>query len=81
MIRFVLPVLLVCLGLADLAKAQTGRTAIPVLEITNGGSAGGASSLKLSKLSVDVVVIGNIATTTFDMTFYNPLNKVLEGEF
>lgn len=35
-------------------------------------------SLKI--LKIDVKVIGNMATTTMDMTFYNDNNRVLEGE-
>ncbi len=36
--------------------------------------------LGLSSLDIDVVVTGNIATTTYDMLFYNPTNAILEGE-
>ena len=36
--------------------------------------------LELAQLSIDVEVVGNVATTTFDMTFYNPNHRVLEGE-
>jgi len=39
-----------------------------------------SSPLPLDKLKIDVKVVGNIATTTFEMTFYNKLNRVLEGE-
>lgn len=38
------------------------------------------SNLGLQKLTINVAVIGNIATTTYDMLFYNPKNRVLEGE-
>ena len=38
------------------------------------------SKLKLDKLQVNVEISGNYATVTYDMTFYNALNKVLEGE-
>ncbi len=38
------------------------------------------STLGLQKLNIKVEVIGNIATTTYDMLFYNPENRVLEGE-
>ena len=34
----------------------------------------------LKILKIDVKVIGNMATTTMDMTFYNDNNRVLEGE-
>ncbi|QQY82915.1 carboxypeptidase-like regulatory domain-containing protein [Tamlana sp. s12] len=36
--------------------------------------------LKLVSLKVDVNVIGNYATTTYDMKFYNELDRTLEGE-
>lgn len=36
--------------------------------------------LGLSSLDVQVNILGNIATTTYDMLFYNPTNQVLEGE-
>ncbi|WP_179349238.1 VIT domain-containing protein [Winogradskyella pacifica] len=38
------------------------------------------SKLKLDKLQVNVEISGNYATVTYDMTFYNGLNRVLEGE-
>jgi len=39
-----------------------------------------SSQLKLSSLKVDVKIIGNYATTTYDMKFYNELDRTLEGE-
>jgi len=39
------------------------------------------SPITLQKLSVDVRIIGNRAVTTYDMTFYNPSDKILEGTF
>jgi hypothetical protein len=36
--------------------------------------------IQLSDLKIDVKVIGNIATTTMEMTFYNDSNTVLEGQ-
>jgi len=39
-----------------------------------------SSQLKLSSLKVDVKIIGNFATTTYDMKFYNELDRILEGE-
>lgn len=38
------------------------------------------STLKIDKLKIDVVTIGNIATTTMEMTFYNSTDRILEGE-
>lgn len=37
--------------------------------------------LKMSDLSISVEVIGNIAVTTMDITFYNDLDRILEGQF
>ena len=37
-------------------------------------------SLGLRNLEIKVEVIGNMATTTYDMIFYNPYDRVLEGE-
>ena len=42
---------------------------------------GNSIALSISKLDVDVQITGTIATTTLDMTVYNPHNKILEGEF
>ncbi|MET0392365.1 MAG: VIT domain-containing protein [Chitinophagaceae bacterium] len=53
-------------------------SAIPVLRISGDTT---AAALKISSLSIDVTVAANIATTTFDISFYNPNNRVLEGEF
>ena len=40
----------------------------------------GEKTIAVKKLKVDVTVIGDIAITTYDMHFYNPNNRVLEGE-
>lgn len=40
----------------------------------------GEKELGVSKLYVDVQVVGNRVTTTYDMYFYNPTDAVLEGE-
>ncbi|MBO4704944.1 MAG: DUF2135 domain-containing protein [Spirochaetaceae bacterium] len=38
------------------------------------------TNARLSELSVEVEVMGNIATTTLDMIFVNDTNRILEGE-
>lgn len=38
------------------------------------------SPITISAVGIDVSIIGNIAVTTFDVTFANPNNRVLEGE-
>ncbi|MDR0646297.1 MAG: hypothetical protein LBG46_04930, partial [Elusimicrobiota bacterium] len=44
----------------------------------------GAKNLKpiaISDLDVDIQIVGNLAMTTYDMTFKNPNASLLEGEF
>ncbi|RNC83146.1 MAG: DUF2135 domain-containing protein [Balneola sp.] len=38
------------------------------------------AEIRLESLEIEIVVIGNIARTTAKMTFYNPNDRVLEGE-
>lgn len=38
-------------------------------------------SLKISNMKVDIEIVGSIATTTFDITYYNPYKRDLTGEF
>ncbi|MEM6686782.1 MAG: VIT domain-containing protein [Bacteroidota bacterium] len=45
----------------------------PILKVGN-------TQVGLSNLEITVEIIGNKATTTFDMLYYNPTNSVLEGE-
>ena len=44
-------------------------------------SSADGKNIELRDLKVNVEVVGNVATTTFDMTFYNPTTRTLEGEF
>lgn len=37
--------------------------------------------MRLDRLSIDIKIIGQIAVTTLDMTYYNPNSRVMEGEF
>ncbi len=39
-----------------------------------------SSQLKLSSLKISVKIVGNFANTTYDMKFYNELDRTLEGE-
>ena len=47
------------------------------LEIKNPGE----KAVVLDTMSVNVEINGDISVTTYDMTFYNPNNRILEGEF
>lgn len=76
-------ILATCLALSCAQVKKTYKrkdlpTAIPVLHITNDTT---ATALSISSLSIDVVTASNIATTTFDISFYNPNDRILEGEF
>ncbi|WP_378184814.1 VIT domain-containing protein [Aquimarina sp. W85] len=50
---------------------------IPTLNGTDASS----YPIVLSELHIEVFVVANIATTTMKMNFYNPNNRVMEGEF
>lgn len=39
-----------------------------------------SSRLKLTSLKIDVNIVGNFAKTTYNMKFYNELDRTLEGE-
>ncbi|MGH1384568.1 VIT domain-containing protein [Kordia sp.] len=45
----------------------------PILKVGN-------TQVGLSSLDISVEIVGNRATTTFDMLYYNPTNQILEGE-
>src|ERR1700741_2254734 len=53
------------------------QNAMPALRITNDTT---ATDIRISSMSVDVQVAANIAITTFDIVFYNPNDRILEGE-
>ncbi len=40
----------------------------------------GKTQVGLSSLDISVQIIGNKATTTFDMLYYNPTDQILEGQ-
>lgn len=53
-------------------------SALPVLKVMGDTS---MLPLQIAKLTVDIKLTGNIATTIFDITYYNDTDDVLEGEF
>jgi hypothetical protein len=66
---------------AQVKKAQQNEplpSAIPAMRILNDSA---ATAMKISSLHINVEVAANIATTTFDIVFYNPNDRILEGEF
>ena len=73
-------VLLTGFACTQVKKTQTNKqlpNAIPALHIVQDTN---KFDLKISKLDIDIKVIGNMAVTTFDVTFYNGLDRILEGE-
>ncbi|MEP2935149.1 MAG: VIT domain-containing protein [Gilvibacter sp.] len=53
--------------------AVVSAQSVPVIQV-------GEKTLGVKKINVDVQVLGNVATTTYDMYFYNPTDQILEGE-
>ncbi len=62
--------------LAGIAGAQDLR-APPLLRLTDAT----ARPVRLAALDVDARVVGGLSRTTVELTFHNPNNRVLEGEF
>ncbi len=54
------------------------REVFPALMVKN--EKGESKPIQLHTLKIDVKVVGNVATTTMDMTFYNDEKRILEGE-
>ncbi|WP_435308239.1 VIT domain-containing protein [Sebaldella termitidis] len=43
--------------------------------------ANGEKEIMLDSMKISAEIKGNISTTTYELTFYNPNNRILEGEF
>ena len=43
--------------------------------------ANGEKQVVLDSMKISAEIKGNISTTTYELTFYNPNNRILEGEF
>ena len=54
------------------------KSVVPEVKVVNERN---ANPMVLQDLSVDILVIGQTAVTTMEMTFYNPNSHVMEGEF
>ncbi len=75
-------VLVSSLVLPLLAAAQLSAQAVGNIEMKVSQSVPGKESpVRLSTLDARVEVMGNVASTTLDMTFVNETDRVLEGEF
>lgn len=58
--------------------AQQSETRSPIMQVNN--LHGNESPVRVSNVNIDVKVVGSLAVTTVEMTFYNPNNRILEGE-
>ena len=54
------------------------KSVVPEVKVVNEHN---ANPMVLQDLSVDILVVGQTAVTTMEMTFYNPNTRVMEGEF
>ena len=54
------------------------KSVVPEVKVVNERN---ANPMVLQDLSIDILVIGQTAITTMEMTFYNPNTRVMEGEF
>jgi tetratricopeptide (TPR) repeat protein len=77
---FLFAFLLVLAACSQVKIVQTPppiRTAIPQLRISGDSS---LTQLAISSLGITINVTGNIAITTYEVSFFNPLGRDLEGE-
>ena len=64
--------------LASVGGAMAQKTVLPEVKVRGQYN---ANPMQLQELSMDILVMGQTAVTTMEMTFYNPNNRVMEGEF
>ncbi len=63
-----------CLALFGLALGAQGLR-MPMVRV-----AGSQEPVRIQTLSIEVQVTGSLATTTWDLTVFNPQDRILEGE-
>jgi hypothetical protein len=61
-------------------EIPAGPSTFPALLVRRNLNDTSSVPLRMSGLKMDVKVIGNIAVSTMEMTFYNDLDRVLEGQ-
>ena len=64
--------------LASVGGAMAQKTVLPEVKVRGQYN---ANPMQLQELSMDILVMGQTAVTTMEMTFYNPNDRVMEGEF
>ncbi len=60
--------------------SQNNREIIPSPNIRVNNLKQDETPVKVSEVKTDVKIVGSLAVTTIEMSFYNPNNRVLEGE-
>jgi len=73
-----LPLIILLFATFTYAHDDAEVAITPRMKISNGGT---QNPMRLDVLKVDIKVIGQIAVTTFDMTFFNNNPRILQGEF
>ena len=61
-----------------ISSAFAQKIILPEVKVSQTDS---AQPMQLQDLSVDILVMGQTAVTTMEMTFYNPNSRIMEGEF
>ena len=64
--------------LFSIGSATAQKIILPQVKVSQEDN---AKPMQLQDLSVDILVVGQTAVTTMEMTFYNPNSRVMEGEF
>jgi hypothetical protein len=62
------------------AQKITERGINPTMKVSN-LNLNSENPMQLDRLKIDIKVIGQIAVTTMDMTYYNSNSRIMEGEF
>ena len=62
------------------AQSNNQGTINPVMKISN-PDRNTENPMRLDKLNIDIRVVGQIAVTMLDMTYYNSNSRIMEGEF
>lgn len=78
--RFLIPLLFFSLSISLFGQQDAANITPRVPRIEVSSLQKRESPVRISDVKVDVKVIGNIAVTTVDMQFYNPNNRILEGQ-
>ena len=64
--------------LFSIGSATAQKIILPQVKVSQEDN---AKPMQLQDLLVDILVVGQTAVTTMEMTFYNPNSRVMEGEF